>query len=348
MASGNEYLGRAKAAQEDEFYTTYEAVSAELTKYAEQLRGKRIICPCDWDESLDEVLVYASEDYVAGHDLFSSGGSVKVVDTDATDAKVMKDIGLVSCNFVKFLIAHAEAYGIASIAVSGYNPATEEGVRFQDIDYSNYDVAITNPPFSQIREFVDVMFGSGMDFLILAPQTALKYGNVFPHIMRDEMWPGYFNGSMEFKVPDYYEPRKTRYRQDETGQKWRSLGNICWLTTLDVSYRHDRMILVEEYSPERYPTYENYDAIEVGKVSEIPYDYEGKMGVPITFLNKYNPDQFEIVGLGTGELAKQIGITKNYRGRTDLAYKDADGNDVRPFDRIVIRNKLVEETSDAS
>ena len=347
MASGNEYLGRAKAAQEDEFYTTYEAVSAELTKYADQLRGKRIICPCDWDESLDEILVYASEDYVAGHDLFSPGGSVKVVDTDATDAKVMKDIGLVSCNFVKFLIAHAEAYGIASIAVSGYNPATEEGVRFQDIDYTNYDVAITNPPFSQIREFVDVMFDNGMDFLILAPQLAAKAKNIFPRIVHNEMWLGYYSGDMAFKVPDYFEPRETRYWQDESGQKWRSLGNICWLTTLDVSYRHDWMILVEEYAPEKYPAYSNLDAIEVHKVSEIPYDYKGMMGVPVTFLQKFNPDQFEVIGLGEGDLAKEIGITRNHTGRTKLCYPIKDGfKEVSA--RVVIRNKHPEERGDAS
>ena len=102
---------------------------------------------------------------------------------------------------------------------------------------------------------------------------------------------------MKFKVPDDSEPRKTRYWVDETGQKWRSLGNTCWFTNLDHSKRHEEIILYKNYSPEEYPKYDEYDAIEVGKVAEIPCDYDGVMGVPITFLNRFNPEQFIILGL---------------------------------------------------
>ena len=104
---------------------------------------------------------------------------------------------------------------------------------------------------------------------------------------------------MAFRVPDYYEKRATRYWEDEDGQKWRSMGNACWFTNLDVAKRHEDLILYKSYSSEEYPAYDNFDAIEVAKYKEIPMDYDGVMGVPITFLGKYNPDQFEIVGITT-------------------------------------------------
>lgn len=106
---------------------------------------------------------------------------------------------------------------------------------------------------------------------------------------------------MKFKVPDYYEPRPTRYWQDETGQKWRSMGNTFWFTNLDHKKRHDFLVLTGKYTPEKYPHYDNYDAIEVSQVKEITDDYFGAMGVPITFLDKYNPEQFEIVGATESE-----------------------------------------------
>ena len=111
---------------------------------------------------------------------------------------------------------------------------------------------------------------------------------------------------MAFKVPSYYEPRKTRYWQDETGQKWRSMGNICWYTNLDIRKRHEKLILWKHYTPEEFPNYDGYDAIEVGKVQDIPVDYSGVMGVPITFLTKYSPEQFEIVGIDRYTVPKDV------------------------------------------
>ncbi len=114
------------------------------------------------------------------------------------------------------------------------------------------------------------------------------------------MWLRYNSGDMAFCVPDDYEPRETRYWQDESGQKWRSMGNICWITNLDIRKRHEEMILFRRYRSEDYPSYTNFDGIDVAKASDIPCDYSGNMGVPITFMNQHNPDQFEIIGLGEG------------------------------------------------
>lgn len=332
MANDSRMLSQSKKAADDEFYTLYEDIAAELPNYKEQLRGKRIICPCDWDESLDEALVYASEEYVAGNDLFS-GGTVKIIDSDKTDNKIMKDIRAVNCNFVKYLLSHAEDWGIESVAVSGYNPATGEGVKFQDIDYSNYDVVITNPPFSQFREFIATMFKNDMEFLVIGPQNAITYQDVFAHIMANEMWIGYHYHLAGFTKPDGTVIGK----QDNLAR------SCCWFTNLQVDYRNDEIILVEQYDSEKYPKYVNYDAIHVGKTKDIPFDYDGLMGVPITFLQKYNPEQFEIVGYSL-EVARPIrecveSDAEYTKGGNAFYLKVGDKKYKRQFGRIAIRNR---------
>lgn len=143
---------------------------------------------------------------------------------------------------------------------------------------------------------------------------------------------------MEFIVPSYYEPRATRYRE-ENGIKYRSMGNTCWFTNLDISKRHEMLILYRTYNNTDYPSYENFDAIDVSRVADIPADYFKAMGVPDTFLHSYNPEQFEIIGLGNGNLAKEIGVTKNFRGRTDIAYIDTEGKHKCPYSRIIIKRR---------
>ena len=140
---------------------------------------------------------------------------------------------------------------------------------------------------------------------------------------------------MEFKVPIYYEERKTRFRQDEDGQKWRSFGNICWFTNLDFSKRNENLILYKKYNEEKYPKYDNYDAINVNKVAEIPLDFKGAMGVPITFLNKYNPEQFEILS------SNDIRLSNSVPFKEHGLIKDKDGtvNGNPKYVRIIIRNK---------
>ena len=213
-----------------------------------------------------------------------------MIDADATDKRVMADINAVKCNFVKFLITHAEDYGIEAVAVSGYNPATGEGVRFQDIDYSKYDLVVTNPiHITQFREFIDTMFANNLKFLVIGPKNGIKYKETFPRIRDNQMWLGYTHEIDEFDSID--------------GEPVRS--PCVWFTNLDVSYRHDRMILTEEYDSEVHPSYNNFNGIDVDKVKRIPCDWDGYMGVPITILQTYNPDQFEIIGLGEGDLAKE-------------------------------------------
>lgn len=234
----------------------------------------------------DEVCVYASEDEIAGGQLFSSG-TVKTIDASKSAGHIEKDIRLIKCNFVKYLVSHAEEWGIASISVSGYNPATGEGVRFQDVDYSRYDICVTNPPFSQFIEFIETMFKGNMKFIVIGPQDAPTYQSVYRHIHDNEMWLGY-----RYHLAGFLRPDGTRIgRQDNLAR------SCCWFTNMEVSYRNRRQVFDSEYDPETYPRYDNFNAIHVPFSRDIPYDYDGPMGVPVTFLQKYCPKQFRLLGL---------------------------------------------------
>lgn len=153
------------------------------------------------------------------------------------------------------------------------------------------------------------MLDCGKKFLILGSQNAIGYREIFPLIRRGEIRLGYYHGDFTFRVKDDSPPRKTRYWQDDDGKKWRSIGNICWFTNLDVDKSGRCLKLTERYDPERYVRYENYDAINVDKTADIPLDYDGVMGVPLTFLHNYNPAQFEIVGFRKGNDGRDLRIS---------------------------------------
>ena len=334
MGNKNSDLMSAQKKRDDEYYTLYEDIASEVPKYRNQLIGKRIICPCDWDESFDEEIVFSEGDFIASNNLIEPGGTLKEIDLQKTH-RIVKNINAISCNFIKFLIAHADDYQIKSITVSGYNPATGEGVKFQNIDYSKYDLVITNPPFSQIIEFFDIMFSYKKKFLVIGPQTAIGYKEAFKYIKSNQMWLGYAKQLSGFVLSDGTQV----LAKNPEG----SVPRACkWFTNLDVSYRHDKLILTEKYSQNRYPKYYNYDAIDVSKTRDIPYDYSGKMGVPITFLQKYNPAQFEIV-----ESNRETIKTIRWNGDKANLWIEKDGAPFKcPFERIIIRNLEVYKDED--
>lgn len=227
------------------------------------------------------------------------------------------------------------------------------------------DIVVTNPPFSLFREYVSQLIEYDKKFLIVGNQNAISYKEIFPLIEANKIWLGYNSGDMEFQVPDYYEERDTRFWVDDAGQKWRSLGNACWFTNLDIKKRHEDLILFKPYGSESYPSYDNYDAIEVSKVVDIPKDYDGVMGVPLTFLQSHNPDQFEVVGMtqswagGRSKVypqqiqvdanGKQSTVTKLNDGaaiKVDTPpsnktyYKVGDDLFIKAYARILIRRKV--------
>ena len=165
------------------------------------------------------------------------------------------------------------------------------------------DIVITNPPFSLFREFIALLEEHKKKYIIIGNVNAITYKEVFPLIIGNKLWLGasIHSGDREFAVPDTYPLTASGYRIDENGKKYIRVKGVRWFSNLDYSERYEDIILYKHYNPEEYPTYDNYRAIEVGKTAEIPCDYDGVMGVPITFLDKFNPNQFEIIGATESE-----------------------------------------------
>lgn len=275
----NTNLHKAKTAKNDEFYTQLTDVSKELMHYKQHFKDKIVLCNCD-DPTWSAFWKYF-------HLNFSALGLKKLISThyDKNEPTYKMEYTGGDDNDIEV--------GVKTPLEGNGDFRNQECLDILD----EADIVATNPPFSLFREYVAVLMEHNKKFIIIGSQKAFGYKEIFPYIMRDKMWTGVNNGDMSFKVPADSEPKKVRYWVDETGQKWRSLGNIAWFTNLDIEKRHEKLILWKKYTSEEYPKYDNYDAINVNKVSDIPVDYNGVMGVPITFMNKYNPDQFEILGI---------------------------------------------------
>ena len=192
------------------------------------------------------------------------------------------------------------------------------------------DIVVTNPPFSLFRDYIALLEEYQKQYIIVGNMNAAIYKEVFPLIKENRVWLGYNSGHFWFKVPNSYEEKKTDFKIDENGQKWRRMGNICWFTNVDIEKRHENMVLFRSYSTAEYPKYDHYDAIEVGKTADIPFDYSGIMGVPLTFMSQYNPEQFEIIGLDRYTVPKEYLVG----GRVAINGKPR-------YARILIRRKQV-------
>jgi len=207
------------------------------------------------------------------------------------------------------------------------------------------DIVVTNPPFSLFREYVAQLIEYKKKFIILGDQNAITYKEIFKLIKENKLWLGYDNnGTKWFQVPmDYDIPTESR-KKIENGVKYFSMGRILWFTNLDTTKRHGELTLYKKYSPKEYPKYDNHDAIEVSRVLEIPMDYKGFMGVPITFVDKYNPDQFEIIGLLADKREKSDALIQGIPTYLDEQHKKYVGaivNGKATYARIIIKNKKV-------
>ena len=192
------------------------------------------------------------------------------------------------------------------------------------------DIVVTNPPFSLFREYIKSLMKHEKQFLILGNQNAVTYKECSCHIKENRMWLGYDNGGTKwFQVPSDYEIKTGSREKFENGVKYISMGNIAWFTNLDIAKRHEDLILYKRYTSEEYPKYDQYDAINVKRYVDIPCDYKGIMGVPITFVDKYNPDQFEIIGID-----RYVEDNPNYGRRFTINGKET-------YARILIKNKRV-------
>ena len=279
----NSNLNRAKRAKNDEFYTTLSDIEKELKHYAEHFSGKVVYCNCD-DHRESNFFRYFFLN-------FKALGLKRLVCTgfkkDGHGVKYVTDVGDGNGNG---LVDFGELETTELDGDGSYD--SPECLRLLE----ESDIVVTNPPFSLFRPYMKTLVDYGKKYLVIGNVNALKYKEIFPLIMNNEAWLGHQFGEMKFRVPRSSEPRSTRYWVDDDGQKWRSLGNAMWLTNLDHGKRHEKLTLVECYDGSEYPKYDNYDAIEVSRTARIPKDYSGVMGVPITFLDKWCPEQFEIVG----------------------------------------------------
>lgn len=323
----NKNLNAAKTAKKDEFYTQMTDIERELQHYWPHFRDKVVLCNCD-DPYESNFFKYFALRFnqlglkklictcyngspVQGNELVIDFGDFTeepkkiAYKVEITEVKDLNGDGAVDLSDVQYLLKNDK--NVISTLKTG---------DFRDSECTELlklsDIVVTNPPFSLFREYIGQLMEYDKKFLIIGSQNNVTYKEVFQLIMTNKIWLGYKSGDMAFKVPNDYEARETRYWEDETGQKWRSLGNICWFTNLDHNKRHEELDLVCRYSSEVYPTYDNYAAINVNKVDEIPADYDGTMGVPITFFDKYNPNQFEILGMTTGRDEFIARPTKRY------------------------------------
>jgi len=301
----NSYLTKAKNNKDDEFYTTLETIDKELNHYWSQLSGCSILCNCDdpFESNFCKYFVEHFNDIGIKRLICTSFSASPVANkqvcmfNDGESGAYLLDIS--KKNYRAFRKAW-DSYDKDYILNNGYVVRLKDNGSFLSDEcvslLKESDVVITNPPFSLFRDFISLLEEHKKKYLVIGNQNALMYKEIFPLVKNNVAWLGYNNGDMAFRVPASTEPRKTRYWVDSDGQKWRSLGNAMWFTNLDVEKRHERIELTKTYNADDYPKFDNYDAIYISKVSEIPADFDGVMAVPLTILGKYNPEQFEIIG----------------------------------------------------
>ena len=329
----NRSLHAAKATKQDEFYTQLSDIEKELVHYKKHFKNKTVLCNCD-DPRVSHFFKYFLNK-------FEALGLKKLITTCYQNDKPDLFSQHKSPRGIYFEYnGEQKAHRLPDPAKITPRELKADGDFRSDECVTllkHADIVVTNPPFSLFREYVAQLMEHDKRFLIIGNTNALHYQEIFKLIKENKMWLGY-SQPVAFIVPDHYEMRSVRSWRDEEGTNWRSLGNARWFTNLDIMKRHEDLILFKTYDEKQYPKYDNYDAIEVARNTDIPFDYDGLMGVPDTFLDRHNPDQFELIGIPFGNLGKALGVTKNHRGRTDIAITRG-GKSRCPYSRIIIKRK---------
>lgn len=308
-------LAQAKDAKKDEFYTQLDDIAKELKFYKDYFRGKVVFCNCD-DPYESNFFKYFALNFnalglrkliatcyngspVSGNELLLDFGDTvddpkkiayKVEISEVTD---VNGDGAINLADIQYLMQNNK--NVISILKGNGDFRSPECVEL----LKEADIVVTNPPFSLFREYVAQLVKYDKKFLIIGNQNAITYKEIFPLIRDGKLWLGLtMNGSNRwFQVPDSYPT----CHKIENGKKYAFVASVVWFTNLEHYVRHEELILYKHYTPEEYPQYDNYNAINVNRATDIPIDYDGIMGVPITFLHKYNPEQFEILGATESE-----------------------------------------------
>lgn len=373
-------LGAARTAKKDEFYTQLTDIEKEMRYYKKHFQGKTVLCNCDdpFESNFFKYFVLNfnrlglkkliatcySGSPIAGQQL----SLFDYIDGNTGNKEENRPYkAVVTTVYDKTGDGGVDMLDVAELFKSGENELTELNGNgdFRSEEclalLDEADIVVTNPPFSLFREYVAALMEHQKHFIIIGNMNAITYKEIFPLIKEDKLWIGasIHSGDRKFYVPDDYPLNAAGCGVDEDGRRFIRVKGVRWYTNLDLKQRHEEMILVKNYTPESYPTYDNYEAIDVSKASDIPCDYLGIMGVPITFMDKYNPNQFDIIGCAdyTGKYGsddigiKRIGekwiqVYRKNGGKghytanmTSLVYFDADGNARNTFKRILVRNK---------
>ena len=364
----NAGLAKANKAKKDEFYTQLSDIELELKHYKKHFRGKTVFCNCD-DPYESNFFKYFAMNFnylglkkliatcydsspIVGEQLslFPDKRPYMIQITEVIDEN---GDGAIDLSDVEYLLKNKKN------TIRKLNDGDFRSEECEEI-LKETDIVVTNPPFSLFREYVAQLVKYDKQFLIIGNQNAITYKEIFPLIKENKLWLGVtMNGSNRyFRVPDDYPLTESTGKMVH-GKKYAFVKNVVWFTNLDVVKRHEKLELYKKYSPENYPHYANYDGIDVAFTADIPEDYYGVMGVPVTFLHKYNAEQFEIIGCAdyTGKYGSdELGVAKigaewiqKYReqgGRghytanmTSLVYYDNAGKACNTFKRILIRRK---------
>lgn len=360
----NENLTQARLRRRDEFYTQLSDIERELQHYWQHFRGKTILCNCD-DPYESNFFKYFALRFnqlglkklictcfdgspVQGNELmldfgdFSDEPKKIAYKVEITEVRDMNGDGAVDLSDVQYLLKNDK--NVISTLKQHGDFRSQECIEL----LKEADIVVTNPPFSLFREYLAQLIEYDKKFLIIGNINAITYKEIFPLIQNNSLWSGYgFNLSLIYKTPYENELEANRkfvqskgYNPDDNFVK---VPAVTWFTNLDHNKRHEELDLVCKYTPEEYPHYDNYDAIDIGRVSDIPYDWDGVMGVPITFLDKYCPEQFEIIWQACGntrastpkDILDKVGYVPHHEDRGGCGVV----NGKRQYARILIRRK---------
>lgn len=324
--SSNKNLHSAKISKQDEFYTQLPDIEKELGHYKEHFKRKVVFCNCD-DPRVSNFFHYFSYGFKQlglkklittcyknqNLDLFSQNKSEKAIYLEYTGKKDGDKI------------PKPEEIGIEHLKGNG-DFRSHECIEL----LKQADIVVTNPPFSLFREYVAQLIEYNKKFIIIGSLNAITYKEIFKLIKENKIWLGasIHSGDREFGIPDDYPLNAASCRVDENGKKYIRVKGVRWFTNLDYEERHEELILYNKYNKKDYPKYDNYDAINVDKTKDIPMDYKGAIGVPITFLDKHNTEQFEILGIDRVLVEEITGKVSRFR---------INGKEI--YARIAIKNK---------
>lgn len=356
----NSGLTKAGKAKKDEFYTSYDVIQSELNYYPSQFEGKTVLCNCDDPfESNFAKFFLRNFNYlklkrlictsytgspVTGTQLSLFDDYNEPVSSQHGYVLDIKEVPMANGRGVSDADVSALLHqkGVVKRLKGNGDYASDECLDYLD----QADIVVTNPPFSKFRPFLATLMEYHKQFLIIGNVNAITYKEVFPLIQNNLLWLGasIHSGDREFRVPDDYPLNASGTRVDEQGRKYIRVKGVRWFTNVDYQKRHEDLILYKHYLPDEYPKYDNYAAINVDKTADIPMDYPEVMGVPITFLDKYSPDQFEIEGLAAGNsratgLYGSVHYTENKLDRGGCGVV----NNKRKYARILICNKKVQK-----